>query len=138
MLRTLFCLIDNRVYTQQCAGRAEVEYETFYENKFVWMEDLLDFDSQATEEEFGTKDKLNSQGMAQAKSQKDFMPRPPTQRKRRSKSHKKSNINNPVVRVFTSSVHKTAFRKKKADQAQQTIQVDTKTAIDGAFAALPN
>ena len=35
MLRTLFCLIDNWVYTQQCAGRAEVGYETFYGNKFV-------------------------------------------------------------------------------------------------------
>ena len=101
------------------------------------MEDLLNFDSQVTDEEFGTKDKFNSQGMAQAKSQKDFTPRPPTQRKKRSKSHKKSNINNPVVRVFTSSVHKTAFRKKKADQAQQTIQVETKTVIDGACAAPP-
>ena len=45
MLRTLFCLVDNRVYIQQCTGRAEVGYETFYENKFVQMEDLLSFDS---------------------------------------------------------------------------------------------
>ena len=102
------------------------------------MEDLLDFDSHPTEEEFGAKDKLNSKkGMAQAKSQKDFTPRPPTQRKKHSKSLKKSNVNNPVVRGFISSVHKTAFRKKKADQAQQTIQVKTETAIDRAFAALP-
>ena len=101
------------------------------------MEDLLDFDSQATKEEFGTKDKLNSQGIAQVKSQNDFSPRPPTQRKKRSKSHKKSNVNNPVVRVLTSSVHKTAFRKKKSDQAQQTIQVEMETAIDGAFSAPP-
>ena len=102
------------------------------------MKDLLNFDSQATVEKSRTKDKLNSQGMAQAKSQKDFTPRLPTQRKKRSNSHKMSNVNNPVVRVFTSSVHKTAFRKKKADQAQQTIQVEMETAIDGAFAALPN
>ena len=76
LLRILFCLIDNRVYTQQYARRAEVGYETFYENKFVQLKDLLDFDSQATKEEFGTKDKLNSQGMAQGKSQKDCTPRP--------------------------------------------------------------
>ena len=62
------------------------------------MEDLLDFDSQATDEEFGAKDKLNSKkGMAQAKSQNDFLPRPPTQRKKCSKSYKKSNINNSIV-----------------------------------------
>ena len=92
-----------------------------------------------TEEEFGAKDKLNSKkGMAQAKSQSNFSPRPPTQRKKHSKSYKQSKVNNSVVRVFTSSVHKTAFWKKKADQAQQTIQVETETTIDGAFAALPN
>ena len=95
-------MVDNCVYIQQCAGRAEVGYETFYENKFVRMEDLLDFDSQATDEEFGAKDKLNSKkGMAQVKSQNDFSPRPPTQRKKRSKSCKKSNVKNSVVRVFT-------------------------------------
>ena len=59
LLRTLFCLVDNPVCIQQCTGRAKVGYETFYESKFVRIEDLLDFDSQATKEEFGTKDKLN-------------------------------------------------------------------------------
>ena len=103
------------------------------------MEDLLDFDSQATDKEFGAKDKLNSKkGMAQAKSQNYFLPRPPTQRKKRSKSRKKSNIKKSVVRVFTSSIHKTAFQKHKAEQPQQTIQVETETGIDEAHAALPN
>ena len=46
-------------------------------------------------------------------------------------------VNNSVVRVFTSSIHKTAFLKQKSGQAQQTIQVETETAIDGAFAAPP-
>ena len=103
------------------------------------MEDLLDFDFQASDEEFGAKDKLNSKkGIAQAKSQNDFLPRPLTQKKKGSKSRKKSNINNSVVRVFTSSVHKTAFKKPKTRKAQQSIQVETETMVNGAHAAPPN
>ena len=86
------------------------------------MEDLLDFGSQATDEEFWAKDKLNSKKrMAQGRSQNDFLPRPPAQRKKHSKPHKKTMVNNSVVRVFTSSVHKTAFQKQKDGKAQQTI-----------------
>ena len=47
-------------------------------------------------------------------------------------------VNNSVVRVFTSSVHRTAFKKPKARKAQQAIQAETETTVDGAHAAPPN
>ena len=75
--------------------------------------------------------------MAQMRSQNDFSPRPPAQRKKRSKSHKRAMVNNSVVRVFTSNVHKKAFKKQKARKARQAIQVEWEAAVDGAHAASP-
>ena len=59
------------------------------------------------------------------------------QKKKRPKPHKRAMVNNSLVRVFTSNVHKTAFKKPKARKAWQAIQAELEAMVDGAHAASP-
>ena len=70
--------------------------------------------------------------------QEGMLPSPFVQRKGRPQPNQRSRVNKSVVRVVTTKVHKTAFKKSKARKAHQAIQADSEAEVDGAHAASPN
>ena len=68
------------------------------------------------------------------KSQEEILPMLLAQKKKHHKPNKRAMVNKSVVRVVTSKVHKTAFKKPKARKARQAIQAESGAGVDGAHA----
>ena len=94
---------------------------------------------QAADKLFWGKDNPDSkQNVSRMTPQEGVSPALIVWRKEHPKLKQKSRVNKTVVRVVSTKVCKTAFKKSKARKAQQAIQADSGAKDDRACNASPN
>ena len=139
LLRKPYCLVDNHVYMQQCARKSKVGYKTFFEYKIAQMNESSTSRGQAADKLFWGKDNPDSeQNVLQMTPQEEVLPALFAWRKGHPKPRQRPRTNKSVVRVVTTKVRKTAFKKSKARKAHQAIQADSGNEDDETCTASPN
>ena len=61
LLGNLFCLVDDSIHMQQCAGETKVGYNACYEHKMAQKNGLSGFSGQNVDKENWAQDKLDSE-----------------------------------------------------------------------------
>ena len=74
LLGKLFCLVDDRVHTQQCAGKTKVGYNAYYEYKMAQENGLSCFSDQRAGKGYWAEDKQDSeQGILKVKTNEESL-----------------------------------------------------------------